>query len=150
MALDFTELFSYFFMEIRPCIKADLAQCENIFNLPELADISGDKLSAKYLESLLNKKYFLVAEEGNKILGAIYGEPIKTGGIMIWYLAVLSSYRRKGIGHKLIEKFEKNAISDNKSWVILYAPAESDATLDFYKKHNYAIGNKFIECGKDL
>ena len=137
-------------MNIRPSTKVDLEQCENIFNLPELADVSGDKLSAGYLEGFLDGKYFLVAEKDNKILGAIYGAPIRTGGIMIWSLAILNDYKGKGIGHKLLEKFEKNAVDDNKKWIILHAPAESDAVVDFYKKHHYDIGNKFIECAKDL
>jgi ribosomal protein S18 acetylase RimI-like enzyme len=137
-------------INIRPCIKDDLKQCEAIFNLPELSDTTGDNLSAKYLENFLDEKYFLVAEEENKVLGAIYGEPLKTDGVMLWSIAVLSSCRGKGTGHSLLEAFEKNAIADKKKWIILHAPAEKEATIDFYKKHNYTMGNNFTEFAKDL
>ena len=136
-------------INIRPCKKNDLKQCEDIFNLPELSDTTGDKLSAKYLENFLDEKYFLVAEEG-QILGAIYGEPIKTEGIILWSVAVLDSYRGKGIGHGLLEAFEKNAVADNKKWIILHAPAEKEVTINFYKKHNYVMGKNFTEFAKDL
>ncbi len=137
-------------MSIRPCNKEDLEQCEIIFNLPELASASGSNLSAGYLKNFINDKYFLVATNKKQIIGAIYGESLKAGGVMMWALAVDSQFQEQGIGSKLLKAFEKNARAHKKSWVILHASTITKASVSFYKKHGYDIGNTYIECAKDL
>lgn len=137
-------------MNIRPCQKEDLAQCEEIFNLPELYTASGKNLSAEFIVNYLNDKYFLVAQEAGKIVGAIYGEPLKAGGAVVWAFGVLSNWRGQGIGSALLKAFEDNARADDRHWTVLYAPAKSDKTVKFYKQHSYYIGQGYLECAKDL
>lgn len=137
-------------MNIRPCQKRDLAQCEEIFNLPELYTASGKNLSAEFIVNYLNDKYSLVAEENDQIIGAIYGEPLRAGGLAIWVLAVADNQRGQGVGSALLKKFEDNARADGKKWTVLYAPAKSDKTVKFYKQHSYYIGQGYLECAKDL
>lgn len=137
-------------MPIRPCKKEDLAECEKIFNLPELATASGSSLSAGYLKNFINDKYFLVATQKKQIIGAIYGEPLKAGGVMMWALAIIPVFQSEGIGSKLLKAFEKNARLNGKKWVILHASTKTKTSINFYKKHKYDIGNNYIECAKDL
>lgn len=135
---------------IRPCQKEDLEQCEKIFNLPELAAASGSNLSAGYLKNFINEKYFLVATNKKQIIGAIYGEPLKAGGIMMWALAVDPKFQGQQVGTKLLKTFEKNAKLHGKKWIILHASTKTKTSVSFYKKHKYDIGNNYIECAKDL
>jgi len=137
-------------VKIRPAREEDLLQCEKIFDLPELATASGNKLPVAYLKHFLDEKYFLVAVEGEKVVGAIYGEVLNAGGLMMWALAVLPDYREKGVGACLLETFEQHAKADNRKWLVLHASTKTDKTVLFYKKHMYNIGNHYIECAKDL
>lgn len=91
-----------------------------------------------------------MAEENDKIIGAIYGELLKAGGAIVWAFAVLPDWRGQGIGSALLKAFEDNARSDGKKWTVLYAAAKSDSTVKFYKKHGYYIGQGYHECAKDL
>ncbi|MFA6304922.1 MAG: GNAT family N-acetyltransferase [Patescibacteria group bacterium] len=137
-------------MNIRPATKEDLKQCEAIFNLRELYTASGHNLTAEFVVNYLNEKYFLVAEDEGQIVGAIYGEPLKAGGVVIWVLAVLSDKRGQGIGSALLMALEENTRSDGRKWLYLNAPAQKPATINFYKKHGYDIGQTYIECAKNL
>lgn len=137
-------------MKIRPCKKDDLIQCQELFNLPELATASGDLLPVAYLRNFLSEKYFLVAEDNGKIIGALYGEKLKAGGTMMWALAVDSNYQGKGIGTKLMKTFEKNARLDNRKWIVLHASIKTERTVNFYRKLGYDVGNKYVECAMDL
>lgn len=137
-------------MKIRPCKKSDLVACQAIFALPELATASGDFLRISYLEKFLSQKYFLVAVEKEKIIGAIYGEKLKAGGTMMWALAVHPDYRGKKVGTSLMRAFEKNAKADGRAWIVLHASTKTKRTVKFYEKLKYDIGNHYIECAKDF
>lgn len=137
-------------MKIRACKATDLKQCENLCNIPELLYPSGGNFSVSHLKQLLNNKYFLVVEDDHKIIGAIFGEKLKAGGSIVWVIVVSKEYRNKKIGSKLLKEFEKNAKGDNCQWTVLYATTKTKKAVEFYKKHRYDIGQKFIECAKDL
>ncbi len=136
-------------MNIRPATKEDLKQCEEIFNLPELYTAFGQPLTARQLEKYLSDKYFLVAEEAGRIIGGIFGEPLKEG-VAIWILVIAENKRGAGVGSDLLDHFENNAKNDGKKWTLLYAPFASKQIIAFYKKHGYAIGQNYTECAKHL
>lgn len=136
-------------MKIRPCEKKDLKQCEDLCNIPELLYPNGGHFSVSHLNKLLDDKYFLVAEEKDKIIGLIFGEKLKAGGFIVWVIVVGKEFRGKKIGKRLLREFEKNAKKDGCHWTVLYAATKNKKTLEFYKKHKYDIDQKCIECAKD-
>lgn len=136
-------------MNIKPCKTIDLKQCEDLCNSPELFYPNGGHFTVGHLKHLLNKNYFLIAEEDKKVIGLIFGEKLKAAGSIVWVIVVDKKFRGQGIGKKLLKEFEKNAKQDGCSWTVLYAATNNKKTLDFYKKQKYDIGEKYIECAKD-
>ncbi len=136
-------------MKIRPCRKSDLIRCEELCNTPELFYPNGGHFSVGHLQQLISRRYFLVAEDRNGIIGLIFGEKLKAGGSIVWVIVVAKERRGEGIGQKLLKAFEQNAKADGCHWTVLYASTKSSKTLEFYRHRNYDIGQKYIECCKD-
>jgi len=120
-------------LSIRAAIKKDLIRCEELFKLPEFFTPNGEYIKAKWLIEYLDESYFLVAEEEDKIIGALYGEVLKGKGVILWLLAVEQEYRKLGVGTAVLKQFENNAANNGSRWVILYSSTYSDKTLKFYK-----------------
>ena len=136
-------------MKIRAAQKSDLKQCEKIFHIPELRESNGEYLNAKFFSYYLDKKYFLVAEKNKTIIGAIFGEPLKGNGVILWSFAVKEKYRGKGIGKALLAKFEHNAKQDGRRWISIYS-ANNEKTLKFYTNSHYYKGNVNVQLLKIL
>lgn len=137
-------------MKIRACKKSDLKRCEELCDTPELYFANGGHFSVSDLEAWLDKKYFLVSEINNKVIGLVFGEEVKCNGFMIWVIVVDKDYRGRKIGEKLLKQIEKNAKEGGRSWVVLYASTKSKKNIEFYKKQKYLIGQKCIECAKEI
>ncbi len=138
-------------MQIRPAHKKDLVQLEELFSLPELMLPNGKFMSAELLSHYLDDDFFLVIENEDEILGAIFGEQIKYEGMMLWDFAVKKSYQGKGVGKMLLEEFEKNTRSRGLTWIIGYVPERNPSSVQFYKKRGYAMeGETYIEFLKEL
>lgn len=137
-------------MKIRPAVEADIDDIEKILNLPELAMPNGGCFSAEMLRDRLDERYFLVAEENDGIIGAIFGEPLKSNGMLIWEFAVKENSRGKGVGSELLAALEKNMGSGGITWAVLYAPKKSLKVMDFYDKRGYKKGNTYVEFLKFL
>ena len=136
-------------MKIRAAQKSDLKECEKIFHIPEMKESDGEYLDAKFLSYYLDKKYFLVAEEDNTIIGAIFGEPLKGKGIIVWDFVVKKKYRGNGIGKALLAKIEHNAKQDGLEWIMLYS-TNNKQTLEFYTNSHYNKGTKYVEFLKNI
>lgn len=132
-------------MKIRPAKKTDMKSVEQLLSLPELSTATGEYLSADILSGYVDDLYFLIAEKNSEIVGAIFGERLKNNGFMLWEFAVKKEFRGQGIGSALLKKFETNLASENRKWMILYAPAKSPQTINFYQKHGYNKGKSHIE-----
>lgn len=137
-------------MKIRSANKSDMKNVEKLLNLPELKMATGENISAKILSGYIDKKYFLVAEENKEIIGTVMGEKLRNGGLSLWYLAVKKDAREKGVGSALIDKIEKNMISEKRDWIILYAPIKNQKTIKFYKNRGYSKGIIHVEFLKYL
>lgn len=142
-------------MIIRPAVKSDMKNVEKLLRLPELSTATGQYLSAKVISGYIDKMYFLVAEENKEVIGTIIGERLKNNGIMIWMFVVKKEIREKGVGSALLKKFENNMSTEKRDWAILYAPAKSIKSINFYKKRGYNKGKlhveflKFFKIGSD-
>ena len=137
-------------MKIRPAIHSDKKRVEELFSLPELATPNGDYLSAELLFDYLDEKFFLVAEDSDKIVGALFGERLRNKGIMLWLFAVDSKLQGKGIGNSLLNEFENNMRSEDIEWIMGYAPDKNVQTLQFYKNRGFNIGKTYVEFLKFL
>ena len=80
-------------------------------------------------------RYIVIAKENNKIIGAVLSSDENEDTLLIGELAVDEKYRKAGIGTKLIQQLEQNAVKLNKKEISLGAqePAES-----FYLKLGYS------------
>ncbi|HOZ53572.1 MAG TPA: GNAT family N-acetyltransferase [bacterium] len=137
-------------MKIRPCKIDDLLRCEELCNIPELYFANGGHFLTSDLEARLDEKYFLVSEINNKVIGLVFGEEVKCNGFMVWVIVVDKDYRGKKVGEKLLKQIEKNAKKEGRSWVVLYASTKSKKTVNFYRNQKYNIGQKCIECAKEI
>jgi len=135
---------------IRPATIKDMRACEELFRLPELKTASGEYLSTEFIVNYISDDYFLVAEDNGLVVGAIYGEELKAGGVMIWLFAIKPELRGQGIGSELIEQFEANSRKNKRHWLYLDASTKDEGTLNFYLKHGFKKGTLSYECAKDL
>lgn len=137
-------------MQIRPARNTDMSSVEELFKLQELVIPSGEYLSAEILLTYLDDKFFLVAEENNDVVGALFGERLKNEGVMLWDFAVRDSLRGKGIGDLLLKAFENNIKLENRTWIIGYVPQGNPASIQFYKNRGYDLGERYIEFLKSV
>ena len=134
-------------MIIRDANEKDLHVCERLLHLPEFKFPNGEFPSVDNLEDFLEKDYFLVAEDEERIIGCIIGEPLKVKSVLIWYLVIDQERRGEGIGKKLLQNFEKKMRRKNLEWLYLQTQA---ATSGFYAKNNYQKGQQLQEFSKQL
>ena len=134
-----------------------------VFNKTELGCVN--ELWEEYLSEGLGSEYnFLVAQEGNKILGFIcYGPHALTEGAYdIYWIAVDPDYQNRGIGAALVKIVEEEVRNLNGSLLI----AETSSTppyrpaCEFYNRNGfsreatvrdfYAIGDHLLIYTKHL
>lgn len=138
-------------MNIRPATTKDLGQLETLFSLPELALPTKKYMSAELLSHYLDNNFFLVAEESDTIIGAIFGEKLKYDGMMLWDFAVSNDYQRKGVGKALLVQFEENTRNAGITWIIGYVPKNNPESIRFYQNKKYNIGETpYLEFLKSL
>ncbi|MFH0779804.1 MAG: GNAT family N-acetyltransferase [Parcubacteria group bacterium] len=136
-------------MQIRAATESDLGKVEKLFSLPELAEANGEYCSAEILADYIDEKFFLVAEDAGGIIGALFGERLKGAGMLLWVFAIEEGMRGKGVGTALLTNFENNMALENRTWIMLYAPAQSPKTIRFYENRGYQKGKpqiEFLKC----
>jgi N-acetylglutamate synthase-like GNAT family acetyltransferase len=129
--------------------KNDLHDCEWLGKFKEFREASGDYVNAGFLSHYLDKDFFLVVKKDHELVGYLVAEKLKAKGAIVWYLAVKEKYRNHGIGHQLLEEFEKRCRKHKPEWINLYA-LESPNTLKFYKSSGFSAGEKEEEFTKLL
>ncbi|MCR4263340.1 MAG: GNAT family N-acetyltransferase [Candidatus Roizmanbacteria bacterium] len=137
-------------MNVRPATINDLQQCEQLAQDPMLEFPSGGYPDKSYLEKYIDDTYFLVAEDDNRVVGFILGEPLKDNGTGLWFLIVHENYRRKGFAKKLLEEFFSRAKSHERKWIFLTAHIHNEAALNFYRQMGFVQGKPHFEMAKSL
>jgi len=66
-------------MLIRSAKIEDLTAVEKLLNVPEFRFPDGEFPALDFLKIYLDEDFFLVAEDDGKLIGAIFGEPLKGG-----------------------------------------------------------------------
>lgn len=79
-------------------------------------------------------KYFLVAEVEKQIAGYIVACPEKGNGLHIYSIAVKKSFRRRGLGKKLLNHLIELAVEQGLKRVYLEVKAENTPAIRLYEK----------------
>ncbi len=136
-------------MIIRSAKIEDLTQVEKMLSVPEFRFPDGEFPFFDFLKIYLDEDFFLVAEDDGKLIGAIFGEPLKGGLGAVWYFVVDDSCRGKGVGGDLYNEFEKRVKNRGVEWILAYVN-DNEKAVNFYKKNGYNTGHKFVEMNKEI
>jgi len=136
-------------MKIISANKKDIKEITKLFKIPEFKLAYGRYMDETFYKIYLNKNYFLVAEEGKEIIGAMMGEEIKGKGVIMWYLATKKQYRKKGVATSLLKEFERRCKKKGIRWIMGHSIIKKDL-IKFYEKNRYKRGVNCIEYAKEL
>ena len=131
---------------------SDKLQIESILNSSHFFNKEEVIVALELVDDQLNKKensdyLFLVAEEGNQILGySCYGRiPFTESSYDLYWIAVDNISRSKGIGSQLLIKTEEKiqSLGGDKIYVETSGLPLYESTVKFYLKNQYLIIAKF-------
>ncbi len=92
-----------------------------------------------------NNDIILAACFQNKVIGCVQLQPVDKQTYKLRQMAVDKTFRRQGIGKKLIFEAEQTARNKHRNKIILHA---RKTALNFYKKLKYKVtSEKFFEIG---
>jgi len=130
-------------LEIRSLTEEDKETFEKVFGetvqkeFPEYTEKTRDFfITPKYLARMWELPVKFGAFEEGKMLGYIIGDSHMGGVAPVFWLAVLVSNQKQGIGTQLLEYYEKWAVEQGFHNIFLYSP---DRNLDFYKARGYEL-----------
>jgi len=134
-------------MIIRLATKKDCISCAELSKIKELKDPHGDFISEEYFRNFVDvDEMFFVAEDNNKIVGYILGEPLKCNLALLGLLTVSEKFRGQGIGKQLIKAFRDSCDNHNVEYIFFYAPNFNKNTIEFYKKQGFVTNDKLYSC----
>ena len=109
----------------------------------------GDDRDGIELKRQRDPDLFLIAENGQEILGVVLGAWDGRRG-WINHLAVQSTHRRLGIGRTLIKELENRLIKKGARKVNAQIYQSNNSSLAFFKAMNYEIHSDLVMVGKNL
>lgn len=131
-------------VEIRLAKLEDCEACAKLSEIEELKTPDGEFISTEYFkENIDDDELFFVAEDEGKIVGYIFGEPMKSKMAYLSLLAVDKSRRGQGVGKLLLAKFEERCKELELNPILFYAPAFNENTIAFYNKRGYVQGKNY-------
>lgn len=145
-------------MQIRKICEGDIARCVEIYNYYientgitfEESLLTAEQFS-KRVEKIAAKYPYLVAVEGEKVLG--YGYLCMFGERSAYrYTAELSLYLDKnclnsGIGGKMLAELENGAAKLGIKSIVSVITSENENSLRFHEKHDYVFRGKLEKAG---
>lgn len=133
--------------------KARLKDAKKIFYILKsnsyLKGRKNDNYSLEDVNYSMKKEKVYVFSERKKIKGFI-GFEIHGSYIYLKYIAVLSKYRNKGIGNKLLRFLEDYAKKNNINQIEMFVEEKNKRMINFVKKKNYLKGKTFIYYMKKI
>ena len=104
------------------------------------------KQGKAYFENAIKKDCVIVAVEHDKVIGYILGAETKVPYYSfktaeLCNMCVTASYRGKGIGAKLVEKFENHFAQKGITYFTVTASYKNEYAKAFYKKLGYKENN---------
>jgi ribosomal-protein-alanine N-acetyltransferase len=106
-----------------------------------------DTLPERYNPAIFNQFYensaesFLVAVQNKTIIGFLIGIKTAQTKARILMLALKETYRNKGIGSTLLQRFISDMQHHGVTSVELELRITNKAAFDFYKKHGFELVN---------
>jgi ribosomal protein S18 acetylase RimI-like enzyme len=92
---------------------------------------------------------FLVAEEDEQIIGTVMGGFDGRRG-SIYHLAVAASYRRQGIGSRLMNEIESRLRAKGCLRCYLMVTTNNEEAMRYYEKHGWERIDYVVSFTKDL
>ena len=92
---------------------------------------------------------FLVAEEDGQIIGTLIGGYDGRRGIL-YHLAVAASFRRLGIGSRLMEEVESRLRTKGCLRCYLLVTSDNPEGMHYYEKNGWERMSTVVPYGKDL
>jgi len=150
--------------------RAILKDVEGIFNVIKLAfedfrkigyreaAIQSAIVSKSEIQRRINEELMLVAETNNQIVGTVTGQ-IEHETMHVKTLATHPSFQNCGIGTRLMEEIEKEAVEAECYKISLFTTPVMKSAIHLYEKHGYMRegvlkkqfhGVDLIACGKIL
>jgi len=136
-------------MKIREFQINDYAMVRNLWHTAGLILRPGDELDDVKLKLQRDPDLFLVAEQGDKIVGSVIGGWDGRRG-WIYHLAVRPEYQRKGIGVGLVREVEKRLVSKGAKKVNAQVYKWNEQSSEFFKAIGYETQPDLITIGKQL
>jgi len=130
-------------MEIRRAEDKDIKQCVELSQIKEFEMPGAVFPDEEYFNESLSK-VFLVAEEGEKIVGFILGFNLTIKDVYLDLLVVKNKFRSKGVGKKLIEKFREELKLKEVKEYFLIAPKFNNKTISFYENLGLKKGKEYV------
>jgi ribosomal protein S18 acetylase RimI-like enzyme len=121
---------------------------DDIDEIKRIADAHRRELGFVRRPSLLeaiDRSEVLIAKQNGSILGFVEYRHRKDEQTTLHNIAIVSTYQRKGIGRKLVERLVSEAQEMGKSHISLKCPVDLPAN-EFYKMLNFQLCG--IEPGK--
>jgi aminoglycoside 3-N-acetyltransferase I len=128
-------------MQILRLTPSHRATAKDMFAM--MADIFGEEVSAlsdHYVDRLLGVDSFwaIAALDGNKVVGGITAHTLpmtrtECSEVFIYDIAVSTSYRRQGVGRRLVKALQEYAEAAGIRDVFVAAENDDIHALDFYR-----------------
>lgn len=136
-------------MQIREFHIADYEKVLGLWKACGLILRPGDDLDGIKLKLQRDPDLFLVAEDGQEIVGVVMGGWDGRRG-WINHLAVKPNRQRKGIGSSLIGELEKRLCGRGAKKVNAQVYRSNAKSFDFFKSVGYEVHSDLVMIGKHL
>ena len=136
-------------MQIREFHLSDYEEAVKIWKSSGLILRPGDDLDGIKLKLQRDSDLFLVATDGDEIVGVVMGAWDGRRG-WINHLAVKPNRRRAGIGRDLIVELERRLLKKGAKKVNAQIYRRNTESFDFFKSVGYEVHSDLVMIGKYL
>lgn len=116
-----------------------------IRDLSQVYDLACGALSENYSLSIFEEIYpywpeaFIVLEDGERIIGFIFGIMMSRSEARVLMLAISPEYRMRGLGTLLYRAFEKEASNKGIHQIVLEVRITNLPAIRFYQKLGFQV-----------
>jgi ribosomal protein S18 acetylase RimI-like enzyme len=135
-------------MLIRTLVDDDPPTLKSISDtMPELAT---DRVSIHWLFATFFANTSFVAEEDGVVAGFLYGfiDQVRTDQAFVHALGVIEGYRGRGVGRRLLERFERAVEERGCSTVVLNTLSDNVQAQRFYRRMGFGEPVPFLKVGQ--
>jgi ribosomal protein S18 acetylase RimI-like enzyme len=133
------------------CFPEDYHQVERLWNSIEKGVSLGRSDTSEEIQKKLERDpdLFLVAEEDGQIIGTVIGGFDGRRGLL-YHLAVAASFRRRGIGSRLMEEVETRMRAKGCMRCYLLVTMDNPEGMAYYEKHGWERMDYVVPFAKNL